>query len=391
MLTVHISLTLTGDDYSHATFAGSDDGNGGTLITINAVTMRDIHRGRGDADCELLRACEHDQRHTTLDPSPAATGSIDFTDIDLTDRPTATITTRTRLARRRSIPRRSTLTPDEIPRWKTRCRCSRPARTTARSAGAIRSPTARWISSGRARPRRWSPPSRSTTSRQDRHGPGHGHDHRRQRRAGDHDRDERHRQRHPDRDQYGAEPDRHADRVRRRRHRSRHASRSITSISTSTVCSRPNGLASRQTRTLLNYLSVQSGDILNGTATHAQFSWDFNSGESGLRLPCRRPVRSRCNTPSCPTTVTRPARPTSSPSTSPAATMRRRSTARRWPPSPATTAIRPETPSAISSRTSSTTSTTARASRLSRSALDNACDRTEGVWQYEIAGTRSVG
>ncbi|WP_158228783.1 VCBS domain-containing protein [Bradyrhizobium sp. Y36] len=30
--------------------------------------------------------------------------------------------------------------------------------------------------------------------------------------------------------------------------------------------------------TLLNYLSVPSGDILDGTATHAQFAWQFNSG-----------------------------------------------------------------------------------------------------------------
>ncbi|TQF40143.1 hypothetical protein UNPF46_11845 [Bradyrhizobium sp. UNPF46] len=29
---------------------------------------------------------------------------------------------------------------------------------------------------------------------------------------------------------------------------------------------------------LLNYLSVPSGDILDGTATHAQFTWQFNSG-----------------------------------------------------------------------------------------------------------------
>ncbi len=33
---------------------------------------------------------------------------------------------------------------------------------------------------------------------------------------------------------------------------------------------------------LLNYLTVQSGDILNGTATHAQFSWDFNSGSQAF-------------------------------------------------------------------------------------------------------------
>nr|WP_249139376.1 VCBS domain-containing protein [Bradyrhizobium japonicum] len=33
---------------------------------------------------------------------------------------------------------------------------------------------------------------------------------------------------------------------------------------------------------LLNYLTVPSGDILNGTATHAQFTWNFNSGSQAF-------------------------------------------------------------------------------------------------------------
>ncbi|RXH22932.1 hypothetical protein XH99_34200 [Bradyrhizobium nanningense] len=33
---------------------------------------------------------------------------------------------------------------------------------------------------------------------------------------------------------------------------------------------------------LLNYLSVPSGDILDGTATHAQFTWQFNSGSQAF-------------------------------------------------------------------------------------------------------------
>lgn len=85
-----ISLTLTGADYSHAHFAGSDDGTGHTLITLNAAD---------DAPALVtasLTATVLERENTTgssaLDPTPtAATGSIDFKDIDLTDRPTAEI------------------------------------------------------------------------------------------------------------------------------------------------------------------------------------------------------------------------------------------------------------------------------------------------------------
>ncbi|MET4743036.1 VCBS repeat-containing protein [Bradyrhizobium japonicum] len=88
-----ISLKLTGADYSHAHFAGSDDGTGHTLITINADDDAPTFT---TTDAAQLTASFSEQPDTTgastLDPSPAATGSIDFKDIDLTDRPTAEIT-----------------------------------------------------------------------------------------------------------------------------------------------------------------------------------------------------------------------------------------------------------------------------------------------------------
>ncbi|MEY9152160.1 VCBS domain-containing protein [Bradyrhizobium japonicum] len=88
-----ISLKLTGADYSHAHFAGSDDGTGHTLITINA---EDDAPTFTTTDVAQLTASFSEQPDTTgastHDPSPAATGSIDFKDIDLTDRPTAEIT-----------------------------------------------------------------------------------------------------------------------------------------------------------------------------------------------------------------------------------------------------------------------------------------------------------
>lgn len=88
-----ISLKLSGADYSNMTFAGSDDGTGHTLITINANDDAPTFAAAS------LTATVPERENTTDDatpnPAPAATGSIDFTDIDLTDRPTATVTEQT--------------------------------------------------------------------------------------------------------------------------------------------------------------------------------------------------------------------------------------------------------------------------------------------------------
>jgi VCBS repeat-containing protein len=90
----HISLNLTGADYRNAHFAGSDDGTGHTLITIHA----DDDAPALDVAHASLTASFSERENTTgsgdSDPVPAATGSIGFTDIDLTDRPTAAITHR---------------------------------------------------------------------------------------------------------------------------------------------------------------------------------------------------------------------------------------------------------------------------------------------------------
>ena len=85
-----ISLTLVGD-YRDAHFAGSDEA-GHTLITIHA---NDDAPTFTTTDPAQLTASVSEQPgitgdSSTLDPTPAATGAIDFTDIDLTDRPTVT-------------------------------------------------------------------------------------------------------------------------------------------------------------------------------------------------------------------------------------------------------------------------------------------------------------
>lgn len=111
-----ISLTLTGADYSHAHFAGSDDGTGHTLITLNAADEAPAL----DTAAGTLTASFPERENTTDDstpnPVPAATGAINFTDVDLTDRPTATVTgqTVTLLAADGTTDITASLTADEI-------------------------------------------------------------------------------------------------------------------------------------------------------------------------------------------------------------------------------------------------------------------------------------
>ncbi|QOZ55572.1 FecR domain-containing protein [Bradyrhizobium sp. CCBAU 53338] len=85
-----ISLTLVGD-YRDAHFAGSDE-SGHTLITIHADDDAPALTTDGATLTANVSELADTTNSPTLDPSPAATGSIAFTDIDLTDRPTATIT-----------------------------------------------------------------------------------------------------------------------------------------------------------------------------------------------------------------------------------------------------------------------------------------------------------
>jgi VCBS repeat-containing protein len=102
-----ISLTLVGD-YSGAHFAGSNDGHGDTLITLNAAddapAFASGEKGQSAALSELANTTGAGDQN----PSPAASGTIHFTDIDLTDRPTATITDQS-ITWAGAVP----LTPDE--------------------------------------------------------------------------------------------------------------------------------------------------------------------------------------------------------------------------------------------------------------------------------------
>jgi VCBS repeat-containing protein len=108
-----ISMTLVGD-YLHAHFAGASDGHGGTLITLNAAD-----------DAPAFVAAEKNQSATVTelslttsssaqDPLPAVTGAIHFTDIDLTDRPAATITHQSVTWTDHLTDLSSSLTTDEI-------------------------------------------------------------------------------------------------------------------------------------------------------------------------------------------------------------------------------------------------------------------------------------
>ncbi|WP_441233513.1 VCBS domain-containing protein [Bradyrhizobium sp. 930_D9_N1_4] len=85
-----ISLTLVGD-YRDTHFAGSDE-NGHTLITIHAVDDAPAFTATGATLAASFSELENTTGSGASDPTPAATGSVAFTDIDLTDRPTATIT-----------------------------------------------------------------------------------------------------------------------------------------------------------------------------------------------------------------------------------------------------------------------------------------------------------
>jgi VCBS repeat-containing protein len=89
-----ISLTLVGD-YSNAHFAGSSDGHGGTLITLNANDDSPSFDAAEASQSASFSELENATNSSTTDPAPAATGTIHFTDVDLTDRPTASITTQT--------------------------------------------------------------------------------------------------------------------------------------------------------------------------------------------------------------------------------------------------------------------------------------------------------
>ncbi|NPV20208.1 Npun_F0296 family exosortase-dependent surface protein [Bradyrhizobium aeschynomenes] len=105
-----IALTLEGD-FSDLHFAGSDDGQGGTLITLKADDTAPVvaDAGRPGAITEAAAQTGASDQHSV-------TGSVKFTDADLTDRPTASIGAQsvTWLAADQQTDLSGQLTPDQI-------------------------------------------------------------------------------------------------------------------------------------------------------------------------------------------------------------------------------------------------------------------------------------
>ncbi|MCK1712828.1 MULTISPECIES: VCBS domain-containing protein [unclassified Bradyrhizobium] len=91
----HISLTLSGADYSDATFAGSSDGHGGTLITLNAADDAPVFTAAEISQSASFSELAGATDSSALDPASGGTGTIHFKDVDLTDRPIASITAQT--------------------------------------------------------------------------------------------------------------------------------------------------------------------------------------------------------------------------------------------------------------------------------------------------------
>ena len=92
-----ITVKLVGADYSDAHLAGSlsSDGHGGTLITYNAVDDKPAFVAAEATQSAVVAEQPGVTGSSTSDQSTPASGTIHFTDVDLTDRPTAKITDQT--------------------------------------------------------------------------------------------------------------------------------------------------------------------------------------------------------------------------------------------------------------------------------------------------------
>src|SRR6185312_7836281 len=91
----HIELNI-GTGYEDAHFAGSDDGHSGTLITLTPDDDAPVMSAAdGNSESAIITEADLITGSTQANPTPPASGTIDFTDVDLTDRPTATIDTHT--------------------------------------------------------------------------------------------------------------------------------------------------------------------------------------------------------------------------------------------------------------------------------------------------------
>lgn len=110
-----ITVKLVGEDYSNASFAGSSDGHGGTLITLNADDDKPTFIAAETSQSAVLTEQPDLTGATaTIDQSTPTGGAIHFTDVDLTDRPTAKVTDQSVTGLDTDGITHLTLTPDEI-------------------------------------------------------------------------------------------------------------------------------------------------------------------------------------------------------------------------------------------------------------------------------------
>ena len=272
----HISLTLTDADYSHAVFAGSNDGTGHTLITVN--TLDDAPKFTADGavlTASFSELADTTGASTTYDPLPAATGSIGFTDVDLTDLPTAKVTHQD-VSWLDSDHSTLTLTPDEISALDAALSLQQTGKNNG-SVGwsySIADGTLDFLGEGQTAT------VVSTVTLDD----GHKSDTTEitVTITGANDAPvitaEKNDSSGTDLSEVNAGLSAHGTLTVSDADATDHVTVTVDHLDiyfdgvlqTDYVGEPSNAV-------LLNYLTVQSGDILNGTATHAQFSWDFNS------------------------------------------------------------------------------------------------------------------
>ncbi|WP_426422459.1 Ig-like domain-containing protein [Bradyrhizobium genosp. A] len=109
-----ITVKLTGHDYSDGHFAGSSDGHGGTLITLNADDDTPAFTAAEASPTVSFSELANTTGSSALDPVSGGTGTIHFTDVDLTDRPTVTNVAQTVTWFDTDGTTQLTLSPDEI-------------------------------------------------------------------------------------------------------------------------------------------------------------------------------------------------------------------------------------------------------------------------------------
>ncbi|TYO62901.1 hypothetical protein FXV83_30385 [Bradyrhizobium hipponense] len=279
-----ITLKLVGADYSDAHFAGSSDGHGGTLITLNEADDAPHFDAAPVAQSTGFSELLNTTGSSTTDPAPAATGTIEFSDVDLTERPTATvaITDQTVTWLDADHATHLTLTPDETAALEQALTLQTAGKNngTVGWSYSIADSALDFLGEGQTAK------VVSTVTLDDHQGKTDtaevtvtimGKN---------------------DAPAITAETNDHsgADLPETNAGLAKQGTLTVSDADATdhvTVAVdhldiyldgvlQTDYVGEPSSATLLNYLTVQPGDILNGTATHAQFTWDFNSGSEAF-------------------------------------------------------------------------------------------------------------